>query len=223
MRIVVMLNAAGSSSFGLHKNGRHAIAALLVSISLHGLVLSFLLSQRVATTSVPRKESTSRLTVRLEPPGMRALIPKQDIVENDHEISIARTAAGSHRAVGSLRAKPQHSPDHEVNSAMADRVEQQHSSNLVPRVDIDAARAIARRFARESAASSTQRTRLTPSVDEQETVLGRNIAKAARPDCRTVGLEQNSVIRGDFTISGEGFLAIPFLIKNAVNGSGCKW
>jgi len=218
-----MSNVASLPPSGLHKNGRHAIAALLVSITLHCLVLSFLLSQRMATTSVPRKESNSRLTVTLESSGMRDHLPKQDIVENSHDISIARTMAGANHAPGSLRAKPQHSPVPKVNSDMADSVEQQHSSNPVPRVDIDAAREIARRFARESAAAATQRTRLTPSVDEQETVLGRNIAKAARPDCRTVGLEQNSVIRGDFTISGEGFLAIPFLIKNAVNGSGCKW
>jgi hypothetical protein len=45
---------------------------------------------------------------------------------------------------------------------------------------------------------------------ESETPLGRAIAKAERPDCRTAH-------------AGAGLLAVLFLIKDGFSDDGCKW
>ena len=80
-----------------------------------------------------------------------------------------------------------------------------------PAIDLDAAFKLAREVGRSRAGLVTQDLpSLAPASVEFETPLGRAIAKAARPDCRT-------------EYAGLGLLALPFLLRDAVTNSGCTW
>ncbi len=77
-------------------------------------------------------------------------------------------------------------------------------------IDIDAARK-----ARESSRITYGRTgiiplSLSPPPPEPESKLGRAIQKAAQPDCRDA-------------YAAMGLLAIPFLLKDTVTDTGCRW
>jgi hypothetical protein len=80
-----------------------------------------------------------------------------------------------------------------------------------PPVDLDAAR----KTAREPGRITSGRTgiiplNLFPPPPEPESKLGRAIQKAAQPDCREA-------------YAAMGLLAIPFLLKDTVTDTGCRW
>jgi hypothetical protein len=79
-------------------------------------------------------------------------------------------------------------------------------------IDFDAARNIAREAARtrNGVVAKELPPNLEPAKPEYETPLAQAIAKSARPDCKTKYAEM-------------GFLAIPFLLRDTVTDSGCKW
>lgn len=80
-----------------------------------------------------------------------------------------------------------------------------------PTVDVEGARHIARQMARAQGQNLAQQLpRRIPSGIERETPLGQAIARSSRSDCRTA-------------YAGAGLFAIPFLIRDAVTDSGCKW
>ena len=51
---------------------------------------------------------------------------------------------------------------------------------------------------------------LSPPEPERKTKLGRAIEKAAQPDCRDA-------------YAALGLLALPFLIKDTLTDTGCRW
>ncbi len=78
-------------------------------------------------------------------------------------------------------------------------------------IDLDAAREIARRSGRITyGRTGIIPLKLFPPPPEPESKLGRAIQKAAQPDCRDA-------------YASMGLLAIPFLLKDAVTDSGCRW
>jgi len=84
-------------------------------------------------------------------------------------------------------------------------------------IDMDAARDIARQTERNRSQGRVQGRNIAPPlvlqnppVVERETPLSRAIARSAHSDCRTA-------------YAGAGLFAIPFLVRDAVTGSGCRW
>ena len=77
-------------------------------------------------------------------------------------------------------------------------------------IDLEAAMRIARETDRTRERSLSELAFLGSTRSEFGTVLGRGIAKAARPDCLTAH-------------AGMGLLAIAFLVKDAITDNGCKW
>jgi hypothetical protein len=80
-----------------------------------------------------------------------------------------------------------------------------------PRLDLDSTR----KPGRDGAPTDSRRTsvvplNLSPPPPEPESKLGRAIQKAAQPDCRDA-------------YAGMGLLAIPFLLKDTVTDTGCRW
>ena len=78
-------------------------------------------------------------------------------------------------------------------------------------VDIDAARIVAREPSRITyGRTGIIPLNLVPPPPEPESKLGRAIQKAAQPDCRDA-------------YAAMGLLAIPFLLKDTVTDTGCRW
>lgn len=181
--------------FALCKIRRRTIAASIFSILLHCLALSIFIGWHTLHRSAPEK-SASRLTVTLTP---------------IFEQLASQVAQRKFVASPPLPTRTQGNKVSEYpNPVRPEKAAREPSSTESPIVDIDAARALARRFARETAGSSGQRSRPAQFPVERETALGASIAKAARQDCRNAH-------------AGLGLLALPFLIKDAVTNSGCKW
>ena len=78
-----------------------------------------------------------------------------------------------------------------------------------PQIDTEAVRGMIREIerAREKRAGPAASAK---SGQEYDTLMGRAIAKAARPDCRTA-------------YAGAGLLAIPVLVWDAFTDGGCRW
>ena|SRR5882672_8022607 len=78
-----------------------------------------------------------------------------------------------------------------------------------PRIDTEAVRGMVREIerAREKRAGPPASAK---SGLDYDTPMGRAIAKAARPDCRTA-------------YAGAGLLAIPVLVWDAFTDAGCRW
>ena len=189
---------------------RLVIAALIVSILLHGLVLSTSLGPRVATLSSHQVDLSSPLIITLQPSAMFRSLSSKNAVE-DHQVkSMAPLTTQAQQNQVSRHTNTRSASNHDSISEKSDTLASEHSSNQSPLIDIDAAHETARKFARESAGSFRQHVRPDTLALEKETELGMSIAKAARPDCRSAH-------------SNKGLLAIPFLIKDAVTDSGCKW
>ncbi len=78
-------------------------------------------------------------------------------------------------------------------------------------LDADAARKAARDTVRaESRRTGIVPLNLFPPPPEKESKLARDIQKAAQPDCRDA-------------YAAMGLLAIPFLLKDTVTDTGCRW
>jgi hypothetical protein len=84
------------------------------------------------------------------------------------------------------------------------------SDQPAARIDFDEARRIAREFGSKSVDPRFDADAGAASALETETPAQKALAKAARPDCRQ-------------EYAGMGFFAIPFLIRDTVVNSGCKW
>ena len=76
--------------------------------------------------------------------------------------------------------------------------------------DVDAARRAAREVRAESQRTGIVPLNLFPPPPEKESKLARDIQKAAQPDCRDA-------------YAAMGLLAIPFLLKDTVTDTGCRW
>jgi hypothetical protein len=195
------------------------VAALIVSILLHGLVLSTYRHQRAATLSSPQKELASRLTITLQSSDISKNLSSNNTIENHQEKSMAPLAIQAQQNRASRRTEPQYASDHDsTNSSPLN----EHISSQSPSIDIDSAHEIARKYVRESAKPSGQHSRPDTLALEQDTALGKSIAKSARPDCRNAQ-SNKSEMGGGFTFTAQGLLAIPFLINSAVSDNGCKW
>ena len=84
-------------------------------------------------------------------------------------------------------------------------------AEAAPAIDLDAARSIAREAGRSRSGMREQDLRnFEQARPEYESAAQRALAKAVRPDCRT-------------EYAGMGIFAIPFLLKDTVTDSGCKW
>lgn len=81
-------------------------------------------------------------------------------------------------------------------------------SSEVGTVDMAAARAAARAFARSEPAPSAASGTVLKAIGQEK--LGRDIDRARRGDCQT-------------KYAGMGLLAVIPLVANTITGTGCKW
>lgn len=198
------------------------VVTLVVSIVLHGLVLSTHFGQRVDSASSPQEQFAPKLIVMILPSGISKGISPNGALE-DHQVGgMTPPPIHAHRSRVSRHADQHHASDIDSKSEKPDAPANDRSISPSPSIDIDAAREIARQFGRESPGPSNQRARPDTPAMERETALGTNIAKAARPDCRDAQFNK-SEIGGGFTFSATGLFAIPYLVNGAVAERGCKW
>jgi len=204
------------------KQNRLVFSALVISVMLHGLVLSISLGSHATTSSLPHEELAPRLTISLKSFGVFGdLSPESNDQDRQIQNMTPQPTRAQRNRVSRL-TNPRHSSNHDFDAEKSDTPESRHYSSTSPSIDIDAAREIARKFGRESAGPSSQHASPDTLAAGHETALGTSFAKAARPDCRNAQSNKTE-IGGGFTFTGQGLLAIPSLIVGAVTDSGCKW
>lgn len=76
-------------------------------------------------------------------------------------------------------------------------------------IDPDSIRRVTRQIAHETGAAEAQGRR-PESTEEKKSPLVREVEKGDRGDCRTA-------------YAGLGLLAVPFLLRDSVSESGCRW
>ncbi|QNM97457.1 hypothetical protein [Chitinimonas koreensis] len=182
---------------------RRAAQGLLLSLALHGLLFYFL----PPPAEAPRGRAPTELQVSLRPPA--AIAPAVSPPSPPSPPPRAESARRPQHAARPALAATLRSP---AATAAVPAAEPAAPAVATPSLDVEALRAEVRRQAR---ADGRARAESLPSAlradrPERETALGRSMAEAARPDCRTA-------------YAGAGLLAALPLLKDAATGSGCKW
>lgn len=189
------------------------VAGIAVSILVHALLLSVLRAPSAPPAQPDERRWTQPLTIRIVPlprppePVARAEPPTQRAKPDKPASRPApvRTAPE--------RARPDTAAPSEMVVVPAAPAEPAPAESA-PRFDPDAARAAARAMAKDLDVPSGNwvAEKLKKEKERQETEderLGRNIAGAARPDCKTA-------------YAGAGLLA-PLIMLMDKKGSGCKF
>lgn len=79
-----------------------------------------------------------------------------------------------------------------------------------PSIQADSINRVARQIARETRASAEAQGKHLERPEEKESPLTREVEKNAPKDCRTA-------------YANLGLLAVPFLLRDSVSTSGCRW
>jgi hypothetical protein len=204
--IIRQLRVAGCT---LWLGRSHLVASVLLSVLLHALVL---IAFRVAPAHVNVSESKPMLPLELTLRPYRSHATSMEDVQAE-----AKRAAKPH-AGEKITRKPDASvePSSVRSDIVMPRAQEEtppgsgNEGSAYPSIDWEAARRIARETDRTRARSLSELPALGSPEAESGTVLGRGIAKAARPDCRTAH-------------AGMGLLTIAFLLRDAITDNGCKW
>ncbi|MEJ0047545.1 MAG: hypothetical protein WDN04_16555 [Rhodospirillales bacterium] len=192
---------------------RHFALGLLLSLSLHVAVLTAFHARLEQPDWQAISPGLAWLTVTLRP-----LLPRQT--------ESAASATGEAR---SAAKPPQARPHPEQKRAVAPSVNnalpesapvnppnagaspEQATAAPARSIDLDAARSLARESSRSrTGVLSRDLPNLAPARPDYESPLAKAIARSARPDCRS-------------EYAGMGIFAIPFLLKDTITDSGCKW
>jgi hypothetical protein len=196
----------------LARSHPYLVACIALSIALHVALLWGLRHSASGTTRPTDESNANWLTVTFRaltaPKAAPEAAPRETPAPAKPPKRAAESAAKPVAYPPDL-ARPQtppilHGPD---NSAATSG----RPAESAPAIDLDAARRFAREAGRSRSGVIAQDLRnFEPAQPEIETAAARAIAKAARPDCRT-------------EYAGMGLFAIPFLLKDTVTDSGCKW
>lgn len=184
---------------------RRLLASVGCSLALHGLVLAWQQGRPQPGVPAPRLYATLRLPPALVEPApggvamSRARKPER-LIETGSAPRRGRLADAPEPAAAGTE------PATTVPPIAGDR---SGGPDTLPRIDIDAARRLARQTARGPLRAGAPPAQATAG-DDHKTVLGRAIARSAVADCRTAH-------------AGWGLLAIPYLIRDAVKDGGCNW
>ena len=186
---------------------RWLIASLCFSVALHGL-LAIVFSSSPPTPSVDAVSSPAPTLLKIELQRVRQARPPRSTASAQAAPDISVPPQTRSRRANMQNDR--HPPANQTPLGMVETPADTGSASVAPSIDLDAARAIARQTARALPAPATRTTQDATDAAEPETVLGRRISRAARPDCRT-------------SYAGAGLLAIPLLLKDAVSDGGCTW
>jgi hypothetical protein len=177
----------------IHRD-RLFVACVLLSVLLHALALVAYQGQTSIGLRVFESGRAPPIEVTLRP-SMRSLRTEEISPAENAGPRVERSRlSGSSPNSADLPAQSKTRPD---------------GDRSAPHIDTEAARGMVREIerARENRAGPPTSAK---SGLEYDTPLGRSIAKAARPDCRTA-------------YAGAGLLAIPVLVWDAFTDGGCRW
>jgi len=172
------------------------VACVLLSVLLHALALVAYQGQTSIGPRVFEGRHAPPVEVTLRP-YMRSLPAEEFSPAENTRPGVERSRlSGSSSNPADAAAQAKTRPD-------------STSDQSAPHVDMEGVRGMVREIerAREKRAGPPA---LEKSGLEYDTPLGRSIAKAARPDCRTA-------------YAGAGLLAIPVLVWDAFTDGGCRW
>lgn len=191
------------------------VAGIAVSILLHALLLSVLHAPSAPPVQPDERRWAQPLTIRIVPPPPR---PRPEPITRPEPPARQAKADKPASRPAPIRATPERSePDTQTPPQMtvvpAQPTEAVPADNA-PKFDPDAARSAARAMAKDLDVPSGNwvAEKLKKEKQRQETEderLGRNIAGAARADCKTA-------------YAGAGLLA-PLIMLMDKKDSGCKW
>lgn len=191
-------------------------AGIAVSLALHALLLSIYRQPQPA----PAPASPAPLTVRLRPAAPPSPVPAPEAQAIPRQQQPARQALPKPAAKRSRPARPviavpaatrQSAEDtFAVDPPPAAAPQEAPPSSSAPALDLNAARSLAHRLAREPdpARAGTALERLPPKPLETESRAARAIGAAKRADCKD-GIP--------------GGLLAPLYLMMDKKDSGCKW
>ena len=186
---------------------RHAlVAGLAISALLHALLLFYLRLPASPRIEPDTRRWTQPLTVQLVPPPPPPVAPSAPRAEPKVTTS-ERTARPRRTPPQAIAVAPR--PDAPATATSTPAPEPAPSAE--PQVDIAAARASARGLAKDLPTSDNwaadKLAKARELDDTKDEKLGKNIARSARPDCR----------------SGAGGLLAPLVWLMDKKDSGCKF
>lgn len=190
------------------------VAGIAVSILLHALLLATLRTPSAPYSPPDERRWSQPLTIRIVPPPR----PPEPSIPTEPPKPVSAKVDRPASRPAPIRTKPERTaPDTTARPEMtvvpAEPREPAPSENA-PAFDPDAARAAARAMAKDldTPTGNWVGEKLRKEKELQETrdaKLGRNIAGAARPDCKTA-------------YAGAGLLA-PLIMLMDKKDSGCKF
>ncbi len=189
------MSRAQATVIEIHRD-RLFVACVLLSVLLHALALVAYRGQIPIGPRVFEGRHAPPIEVTLRP-SIRSL-PAEELSPAEN----TRLGVGRSR-LSEPSSNPTDSP------ARAKTRPDSTSDQSAPHLDMEGVRRMVREIERAREKRAAPPAWEKPGL-EYDTPLGRSIAKAARPDCRTA-------------YAGAGLLAIPVLVWDAFTGDGCKW
>lgn len=193
------------------------VAGLAVSILLHAVLLALWRVPEAPPMPPEARRWAEPLTVRILPPPPP--VPAARVEPPEPPAAKPEKAPRQRPAARAERDRPERQePDSAADTAIAVPAPSAEPApapaESAPKFDPDAARAAARAMANDLDVPSQNwaAEKLKKAREREETEnerLGRNIARSARPDCKTA-------------YAGAGLLA-PLLMLMDKKDSGCKW
>jgi hypothetical protein len=188
--------------------GRSSLAiALALSVLLHALALALLRERAAVHWRTFESRPAPALQARLRPEERHELSAGGGQAEKPRVARSRKSARAARKPVPGALEPP---PAADTTAPVAPQLDTDDESTRAPVLDLEAAGRIAREVDRARERSLSELPPLGPPASDPRVALARDIAKAARADCRTAH-------------AGKGLLAIPFLIFDAMTDDGCKW